>query len=59
MFNNAVTFSVVFNHFREVKELWKVIFLIVRSHVSNGTSNHTHVSQPIELGRGFTQVEIS
>ena len=59
MFNNTVTFSVVFNHFREVKELWKVIFLIVRSHVSNGTSNHTHVSQPIELGRGFTQVEIS
>ena len=56
MFNNTVTFSVVFNHFREEKELWKVIFLIVRSHVSNGTSNHTHVSQPIELGRGFTQV---
>ena len=59
MFNNTVTFSVVFNHFREVKELWKVIFLIVKSLVSNGTSNHTHVSQPIELGRGFTQVEIS
>ena len=59
MFNNTVTFSVVFNHFREVKELWKVIFLIVKSHVNNSTSNHTHVSQPIELGRGFTPVEVS
>ena len=59
MFNNTVTFSVAFNHIREVKELWKVIFLIVKLHVNNSTSNHIHVSQLIEVGRGFTQVEVS
>ena len=55
---NTVTFSLAFNHFQEVIELWKVILSIEKFYVSNDTSNHTHAHQLIKPERGFLQVQV-